>query len=67
MADQSPPLDDGANEASASRPRVPTSGSDDPPEFEGRLLIVSQEEIDRAPLPPSRRRAVPRVFRFSAQ
>jgi len=59
MADQSPPLDDGANKDSASRPRLPTSGGDDSPEFEGRLLIVSQEEIDRAPLLPSRRRAIP--------
>jgi S1-C subfamily serine protease len=58
MADQSPPVDDGANANSAARARLQPSGTDALAEFEGPLLIVSQEEIDRAPRVATRRRAV---------
>jgi S1-C subfamily serine protease len=57
MADQSPPVDDGANGNTAARARL-QSGDDALPDFEGPLLVVSQEEIDRAPQVAARRRAL---------
>jgi putative serine protease PepD len=58
-ADHSPPADNGVNGTGAAPPRLPNSANDAPPEFEGPLLVVSREEIDRAPAVVSRRRAMP--------
>jgi putative serine protease PepD len=55
MADQSPPVDDGTNANGAERTRLENSHENALPEFEGPLLVVSQEEIDRAPPVASRR------------
>jgi S1-C subfamily serine protease len=56
MADQSPPLGDGTNANGAERARLEKSDENAPPEFEGPLLVVSQQEIDCAPPVASRRR-----------